>query len=266
MFAQITQEEFDKLTPEFQAEYKKQSDGKFIINVESRDSNLVLENVTGLKQALSTERTRANTAESALAKFEGLDPEAAREALEKVTDFGNLSENDKVKDMLAQQAKKLQEKHGTELTAKEAREKVLMDALSSAMIDSNAKSAIIAADGNPDLLLPIVSRFCKLEESDGNFSVSVLDEDGTPRITQETGKTDPMKMDEFVKVVLKNDPRYQDGFKGSGARGGIDNDKPSGDKKLGSQTQPTNKDQSQRPTYSSSAEAIRAAREQANAQ
>lgn len=212
--ALISAEQHGTLPDVVKAEYKKREDGMFLLQV-NEVSGFGLENVTGIKKALSTERKLRETAEAKVSQFKDIDAEAARDALAKVAEMDGWDKDTKTKELVEQATRKLSEKHKTELTQKEQRETQLMGALEGALIESAATAAIVEHSGNVDLLLPIVRKYAKVEEKDGKFEVRVLDDDGTNRITSKTGSTDPMGIGDFVSTVLKTDKRYQPAFVGS---------------------------------------------------
>jgi len=218
----ISEQAFNELADPIKAEYKKR-DGKdakgYILDVTDVDG-FALENVTGLKSALAKERDAKDKAEKKVEVFKDIDPDTARDAMSKVAEMDGWDKDEKTKQLVEAEKKKLIEKHASEMKAKDDREGVLTKALRRALVDSAATTAIADAKGSVDLLLPIVKKFTKLEENEGEFVVRVLDDDlKTNRITRETGKTDPMGVSEFVSKVLKEDERFRGGFGGSGSSG-----------------------------------------------
>lgn len=228
----ITAEKHGNLPDNLKTEYKKREDGTYLLEV-TGSNGFALENVTGLKSALSKEREAKEKAEAKIAAFKDLDPEKARDALAKVAEMDGWDKDEKTKQLVEAETKKLIEKHNGETAKLTAREKTLLNALTGALIDSEATAAIAEQKGNVDLLAPIVRRYAKLEENDDGFKVRVVDDDGTNRITLQTGKTDPMGIREFVNDVLRKDERYQAAFGGSGSTGGGAKSGGGGDDKPG---------------------------------
>jgi hypothetical protein len=86
------------------------------------------------------------------------------------------------------------------------------------LVDAKATAAIAAAEGEPELLLPIVKRFMKVTEDldTGEFSTSIVDDKGGARVN---GKGDPLTVDELL-LEMKSSEKLGRAFKASGASGG----------------------------------------------
>lgn len=85
------------------------------------------------------------------------------------------------------------------------------------LIDAQATAAIAAAEGEPELLLPIVKRFMKVEEDDnGEFYTSIVDDKGGARVN---GKGDPLSLAELL-AEMKGSEKLGRAFKASGSSGG----------------------------------------------
>lgn len=85
------------------------------------------------------------------------------------------------------------------------------------LIDAKATAAIAAAEGEPELLLPIVKRFMKVtEDENGEFYTSIVDDKGGARVN---GKGDPLTIEELL-VEMKSSEKLGRAFKASGSSGG----------------------------------------------
>lgn len=209
----------DGLPADVAKEYTKSEDGKFRLAVEPVDG-FVLENVGGLKSALATERSQREQFEKSLKSFEGLDPQQAREALKRLEEIKNWSPDQKVQEQIASSVKTVESKFKTELEQREAAIKSLNGALSGALIDQAATSAIAKLNGTPELLLPHIRSMTRIRDVGGKHVVEVIDPtNGTVRISPKGTSTSPMTIDELVEEMQK-DKIFGRAFAGSGSSGG----------------------------------------------
>jgi len=200
-------------------------EGKFVLNVEPVGT-FKLEDVGGLKSALAKERQSLANAQKTLKPYEGLDPAAARAALEKMKEMDDWDPDKKLeeyKKQLAKQAEgeknQLIEKHTGEVGTLNGRMSVLTKQLEDALITSSAVKALDAQDAFVDLVLPHVKAMTRIRQNeDGSFAVEVLDAEGTPRLSPKTGSQSPMSIEELV-VEMSTNPKYAPGFGASKAKG-----------------------------------------------
>lgn len=142
----------------------------------------------------------------------------AAEETNKQTALERAGEWDKLK-------QQMNEKHQTELkkweglteAEKQANVK-LRGKLERYLVDAKATAAIAAAQGEPELLLPIVKRFMKVTEDPdtGEFSTSIVDDKGGARVN---GKGDPLTVDELL-AEMKSSEKLGRAFQASGSSGG----------------------------------------------
>lgn len=197
------------------AEHYEEDGGKYYLKVEPVDG-FALENISGLKSALSKELERRKEAEGKLKKFGGIDPDDAREAISKLEELSAVdpkAEADKiaaakidaaVKKMAAQHKEEVERLKGSIQSQREQLDKLVRtDAIT---------KAIIAADGNVDLLGPLINQHTRIND-DGRLEL--VDTDGLPMLAN-SGK--PLELEEYV-TQLKNDRRFGGAFKSSGAAG-----------------------------------------------
>ena len=184
----------------------QQKDGKFVLDVEG------VEDTSALKGALQKERKAAETASKMVKRWESLGktPDEIEELLaaqqkadeEKATKAG---EWDKLR-------AQMNEKHQSDLRQKDETLAQMRKRLEGELIDSRAVSAIAAAKGIPDLLLPHVQRHVKVDE---NYNVVVVDAKGDPRVN---GKGEPLTISDLVSEMKQSDI-FGRAFEGSGQSG-----------------------------------------------
>jgi len=218
LLAVLNQEAFDKLSEPLKAEYKKQQDGTFLLDV-SPVNDFALENVKGLKTALSSERATRERLENTVKAFEGLDPVKAKEALEKLEKLGTGNHDEKTKAEIEALKKQLTEKHVSEISKRDESISLMTKQIEKLLVESAAVKAISDNKGVVELLLPHVRSFTRMKRLDnGEYVVEVVDANGNVRITNKSGSTDPMSITELVSE-MKGNKIYSPAFQGSGANG-----------------------------------------------
>jgi len=226
-----------------------EKDGKFFADVEPVDG-YELDNVKGLKSALGAERNLKATLEQTVKAFEGLDATSARQALEQLSAFGDLTpaqakkfkedyeklaaldptkEADKIAQELVKQRetalqgeftkreKELADKADAAVTVAEA----LKGQLKKLMVD-NAIAASLATldplDDARDALAVLAQQAIRTKEVNGQFVVEVIDEQGNPRIKDHHGT--PVTVADYLAEIKKTRPGL---FKADNIQGtGID--------------------------------------------
>lgn len=203
---------FDKLDliPEAQRTLYKESNGKFVLDVDG------YEDPVGLKSALSKERDRANAAEKQAKAWaaSGKTPDEVAALIQSAAQaeadkLGKSGEWDKLKDQMATQQK-------AELSKKDERILTLTKSLERRLIDADATAAIAAAKGVPALLLPHVRAAVKVIEDGGDFKVQVVDAAGNPRVN---GKGEFLSIADLVSEMRQSDV-FGRAFEPSGTTGG----------------------------------------------
>lgn len=218
MLAKINQEAYDKLDDSFKAEYKKQDDGTFILDVTAVDGH-ALEDISGLKSSLSKTLEREKAGIRKLKEFEGIDPTKARDAIGKIDEMANWTPEQKVKEQIEAITKQLAEKHAGEIGDKETAVATLKTQLEKVLIEANAIKAITENKGSVELLLPHVMKFTRMRKSDnGEFISEVIDAEGNVRISMTSGSTANMAISEMV-AEMKSNSKLAPAFEGSGATG-----------------------------------------------
>jgi len=184
-----------------------EDDGKFRLDAEG------VEDVTGLKNALSREKIEAKKLKM---KYADIDPEKYAELLAREDEFTQGHLTDKQKEQLESMKTQLQAAHAKEMGKMADRAKLLETALRRELISGRATTAINAAKGSVKLLLPVIERQSDMLEEDGKFVPVVLDEHGQPRLNSEG---EPMSYGELI-AAFREDTEVAGAFEGIGSSGG----------------------------------------------
>lgn len=203
--------------------YTQQNDGpakgKFLLNVESV-GGFGLENVSGLKSSLSKERADRESFEKKLKSFEGLDPEAARDALKRLEDGGGEGDKDaKTQERIDAIRKQMETAHQKALSERDAKIAEMGGQLNSAALAAAKVSALDKHGAIPErrpVIEAYLDRFLKVEEVNGKREIKVVDQDGNPQIANDGSNMDVTR---FVEG-LRNDEAFAPFFKGTEASGG----------------------------------------------
>jgi len=210
-------DKLDGLSDEFRKLYVER-DGKFYLDVEAVDG-WNLEDVRELKSALSSEREARKKAEGKVGAFGELDPEKAKEAIQKLEEMKDWTPDEKVKEQIEVQVAAIKEKLQGEIDGHIKTVEDLNSQLSTHIIDNSALAALAKHKGNSKLLLPHVRQMVKaVKDENGRLIAQVVDEKGGPRISMKQGSTDPMEIEELVEW-MKNQSDFAPGFEGNGASG-----------------------------------------------
>jgi hypothetical protein len=210
----MTVESLDAI-PEAQRGLYKESNGKFVLDVDG------YEDPTGLKSALDKERKRASEAEKQAKAWANMGK--SPEEIQALVETQRKAEEDKALkggefDKLKQQ---IIDQHKTELGKKDERIGTLTKSLERRLVDADATAAIAEAKGVPALLLPHVRAAVKVVEVDGDFKVQVVDAQGTPRVN---GKGESLSIADLVSEMRQSEifgrAFEPSGTTGSGASGG----------------------------------------------
>ena len=228
----IYSESLDSIPEPMREHYKKHEDG-FLLNAQAA-GGFSVENVAGLKSALSAARSEAKDATTKLAKFVGddgkmLDAASARSAMEKLTALGSDADvESKVSAAVQAQVDAMSKKHGKEVSVRDERiggltkqisKHILDDALTSALIDTrDGRTQAI----NPKVLAASLRDRLKIQEAEGKWEVHVLDDQGNRRISPASGSDAWMSVGELVDEGRNGD--LKPFFKASSVAGtgGID--------------------------------------------
>lgn len=183
-------------------EMERDGETIYVLDVDSQDG-WALENVHGLKSAYEKQLKKGRELEQKLRKFRDIDPEKAREALDKYEEFTSWDPDKQVAEKIAAREKKLVETHQSELTSRDEKISKLERGLRSYLIEGKATEAILKANGRPrrPLLMEITSKMRPVELDDGTYGIELVESDGSPMISRKPGTTDPMTVEELVELV-----------------------------------------------------------------
>jgi len=215
----VDAEAFEALSEDFQAEYKKQADGSYLLDV-SEAGGLKLENVSGLRSALESERENFRNAKKLADSFGDMSPAEVKALVKKAKQLeGNVSETEKFKQALSEREAQIVAKHEKELNAERDKNGMFESQLEKHLIESKAVAAINEHGGNVKLLLLHVRSSMKMvRNDDGDFVAQVVNESGVPRITEKSGSQDAMGISELV-ASMKTTDDFSRAFAGSGNKG-----------------------------------------------
>jgi hypothetical protein len=166
-----------------------------------------VEDTKGLKAALQAVREEKREEARKRKALEGKYSAIDIEKYEKLLDAEAHAEEQKALEAGEFEKIKVQmvEKHQAELAAEKAETARLRDALSHEKVEKAAVEAISKAGGNVELLKPHILARVKLNDED--FSLSVTESDGTPKVD---GEGKPVSLE-----VMVSEMRDQDTFKGA---------------------------------------------------
>ncbi len=216
----ITADALDEL-PEALRASAKEAGGKFVVG--SLPTGFAVENVHGLKSALSEEKAARKAAEQR-AKLLGDDTEDDIAEARRARDAMRAGQLKSSTDIDAFK-KALEEKSAGELKRRDEKLSKREVQLRKVLIDNAATTHLIKAGGGDALrlLLPIVRDAAHVEEDEksGELRIVLRDGEGRPLISKKPGNNDPMEWDEFV-TSLREQPDLKSCFKiqatgGSGA-------------------------------------------------
>lgn len=203
--ATVTAQEFAALPPTDQAHFVKLDNGTFRADIKP-SGGLALEDASGLRSALESERTEVKSHKTRLAQFEGLDPVAAREALSNVEAMKNWTPEKKVQEKINDTEKQVTDKFTKQVDAEKQRAEKYRTNYQKTIRTNQLLEAIGKHDGVQEILIPVLERMTVVEEQpDGSMVTRVIDEKtGNIRLSQRTGATGNMEVEELVEA-LKTD-------------------------------------------------------------
>ena len=221
----------DNVPEALKSEYKagtagSPTEGKFVLDVENV-GGFALEDVSGLKTALGTERTLHGQTKDRVKAFEGIDPQAAKDAIAKVAEFGQLDPKKDVdrlvEEKLNAQLGQIRDQHNGDLSKKDGAIKARDELIEGTFRREAAIKALAESKGDVDLLLPHVLPHVKfeLEEVDDNGrtklvpKTKIVDGQGNVRIGRDMNN---MSLSELV-TEMKSSDKFGRLFEGSGHEG-----------------------------------------------
>ena len=221
LLAIIKEEAHGALSDEFKAEYTKQADGTFRLAV-TPVGDFALEDVKGLKSTIVSTRSERDAAVAKNKAFEGVDLEAARDALAKVKEMANWTPDDKVKEQVGAIKRELEEKHKVEIAKVNGELESLTGKFQKQNIDDAALKAFVelgGRKGSHKAILAYIREITRMRKTDGGELITeVLDDQGNPRLSPATGSTALMSIAEGM-AELKTQDAFAPLFDGTGATG-----------------------------------------------
>lgn len=196
-------------------------DGRFHLDVDGIDDH---PSVVKLKQQQEAARRSERAMKANVEKWEKLGKTEEEIAALIATEEANKQTALEAKGQWEELKKQMNDKHQVDikkwegLTEAEKQNNVkLRGKLERYLVDAKATAAIAAAQGEPELLLPIVKRFMKVtEDENGEFTTSIVDDKGGARVN---GKGDPLTVDELL-AEMKSSEKLGRAFSASGSSGG----------------------------------------------
>ena len=224
------------LSEEVAGNYEESSSGGYRLSVNSTDGRDLVDSA-GLQNALKAERKAVKDARAKLKTYDGLDPDEARSAIDRIANGEALEGIEDLDAKLAERQAQLESKFDgdrTRLTTKHSEEaaklqghiEALTSQLNTELVQSASLKEIAVAGGEPKILLPkLVSAIRVVEdENTGNMVAKVFDDSGQVRLSSKPGSSDDMSIKEYV-AELREDEVWSRAFNGSTASGG-DSAKP----------------------------------------
>jgi len=205
-------------------EHYSEANGQWVLQLSNSGDGWAVENVTGLKSALSKQTDGRKRAETALQAFSALNTSAADIATQ-LEEYVVLkesagNESEVVKGLNAQitNIRQAQKDEISKVVAPlESRNGKLVTQLETALIDVALTKEIIDAKGSVPLLIRALKDEIKATiAEDGTFSFAVVDAEGTPRVTG--ADLAPMGLKALV-AEKKAIPDFARAFEGTDASG-----------------------------------------------
>lgn len=177
---------------------------------------LIAERESGLKANRDEALREAKQAKAALKNYDGVDPEEFKR-LKKAAEEAEVRKAAAEGDWKALE-KQLIERHQSELTGRELREKKLESALTKRLTSDELRKALTgkAVPEMMELLVEHGAKYVRVRETDEDFEQYVSDEKGNPLVAD--GQGTPMTVEMFVDQQLRQ--KFPGAFLGTGSSGG----------------------------------------------
>lgn len=215
-----------KEVPDHVKHLYKEVDGKFIAD---EPHHGVLENLRNLTKGLAeagkvkkSANEEAQSARATLNEFKGLlkqldlDPEDREKLTAQLAEIKEkISKGDAGKINWDKVRAEMEKGHKAALEERDGKVVKMTKTLERHLIDKEAVSAIAAAKGEPDLLLPHIRGQVKVVEDGDDFKVIVVDKDGDQRTNPKGGT---MTIADLV-AELKGSKTFGRAFDGEGTSG-----------------------------------------------
>jgi hypothetical protein len=199
--------------PEALRSHYAEREGRWVLDVGAEDG-WGLEDVAGLKRALSEERKGRKEAEAKLS--------TATSELDEARAGAGKANGKSAEELRATIARELGERHAQEIKLREERAAKLQAQCERLLIDSEAGRLLSSPGlkGDLELLIgPIRSRVQTETTDDGQVRVKVLDQKGQPMYATRGSSVEEATLEDLVRS-MRDDQRYQRAFDGTPATGG----------------------------------------------
>jgi hypothetical protein len=209
----IEEGDYEGLPEPLQGEYSKNSeDGKYYPDI-GLPEGWEVANTANLRSALAAERTATGKLRGNQKRFDGLDPDYARQCIDKV----EKGLDPKAEDTWKAREKQLLDRHAEEKDGWEKKTGRLTGQLREILLDKEALEALTAAKcKRPKKLLPHMLARMRMEEEGERFKTTVLDDHGNEGVADARGN--PMTP-EYLANQLKNQEDFAIDFDGTGHSG-----------------------------------------------
>lgn len=203
----------DAVPAPFHGLYAKNDSGKFVMDPETFKHV----DPAGYQSALDKERKVAKEALKALEPWKALgdDPTKISEELTALKE--QIAKGDKSAagqfDKYKQEVTAL---HAQEIAKRDEANANMQRTLESYLVESEASRILAEAKGSPALLMPHIKGSVKVLSENGKYVVRVVDAEGDPRISAQTGN--PLTLSELVNE-LKSHAEFGKAFEPSGTTG-----------------------------------------------
>lgn len=222
--AKLTADEFAALDPALKPIYRD-ANGAFVLDAEG------IEDVSGLKSALEKERADRKSYEKQLrdtiAKYEGIDPEVARQAtaeLQKLQDKKLIDEG-KIDELVNARVERMRADHAAQVKALQSRQEELdtlvksrESKLSEVLIDAALREAAIKNGARKTALEDVILRGRRVWKLEGDAPKPFDPVNGSIKFGKD-GKS-PMSIDEWLGALQQEAPHLFEASTGSGTEPG----------------------------------------------
>lgn len=220
-----TVDSIEVVPADFRGLYAKTDDGKFALRSDDEGVKSAVSAITGLSRALKASRAEAAGLKgkavdlSALGEY-GSTPEEILQSIEtKLQEAGKGKGEPKDWDARLKAAQDaVREQASKQAEAAQKRIDALTGQLHSILVTGEARSALAEAGAiDAELALPFLAQQVVVSEENGQFTVSVVGPDKSPRYSGVTGQ--PMSVKELV-AEMKGQEKYGPLFKSDRPSGG----------------------------------------------
>jgi hypothetical protein len=213
----------DGLSEDEARHYEQQPNGGFRLAVKEEDG-WALENIAGIKSAYAKKDKELRELKAKAEAFGDMDPDAAKDALTKVTEMADWTPGEKVAERLETIKRQLSEEYGKTISKRDAEIEKFRAQVTKLVKTNQIRDALVqnhAKTGKAlDALMALLDTRVRVDFTTDTPQAQVMGPDGeTPLFSTATGEPVPMSIAEHVGN-LRNDGDYAAFFEASGASGG----------------------------------------------